>query len=313
MVIRNQYIYEPKSFVKVLIELNEYCKENGLDLKRKDEVDENYEFLLDFNANVIAVLKVQKEKTLKDREIVNVDFDIQAKHQKVTNKVTNALVGIGHVVGAGAGAIVSVVTPGIGWVLGGAITTVSYGIGEIPGWVIGKIDESLSKAFVEGCGKHFSSMLNLFNDNLVDLTHILKRNDPYKDEWIDFYLSENPNIFIYTYTKEKENKLLGLIEEEGYNIQYNSSCISSEDDKVVQFYSSYTGKEGTLCRSLSLKEYEKGTVITNEQVLEKIENEWMSFCVDPIYDEEYKKRYELQDDTRTLEELRRELRRRLKY
>lgn len=252
MFIENQYIYEPKNFIMALIELTEYCKENKIGLKRTDESDGNYDFLVDFSADVLATLRIRRTRTLENREIVSVIFDVQAKHQKVTSKVTNVISGVGRLVGGGLGAFSSAITPGVGWMLGGAITTATYGIGGIPGWVIGKIDDGLSKALVEGCNKHLSAMLNLFKDNLVDLTYILEKNESYRDEWMEFYLSEHP-----------------------------------EDNQ--------------------------GKKVKDEETFKKIENEWINFCVNPIYEEEYKKRCELQDDSKTLEDLKKELLKKLKY
>ena len=63
-------------------------------------------------------------------------------------------------------------------------------------------------------------------------------------------------------------------------------------------------------KSRSLK---RGELKTDLAVVEEVDNAWISACVDPVYDEEYEKRYSARAINKSVDELRLELKRRIKY
>lgn len=308
MLITNQYIYEEKSFLKSLIEVAEYCNKNSMDLTRIKEGENVYEFSLDFGKDVAANLTVLKEKTLGERELVTVNLALFAKHRTVTDKVTGTVKGAGKIVGGLGGIIGSVLTPGVGWILGSVITTVTYNLGSIPGRILGGIDDGLSNVIIKPCEKHLSAILNLFHDNLVNLTEIYDKNEIYKEDWISQYLLDHPDHYIYSYPVEKKTGILGKTEHKVIN--FNSFI---EKGKNVYFCKEYSPWIQNAIYEIKKKKFEKDKIITNKENVQEIEYQWMSFCVDPIYDEEYKKRYSIESDERSSEELKKELRKLLKY
>ena len=60
-------------------------------------------------------------------------------------------------------------------------------------------------------------------------------------------------------------------------------------------------------KSRSLK---RGELKTDLAVVEEVDNAWISACVDPVYDE---KRYSARAINKSVDELRLELKRRIKY
>lgn len=301
MKIMNQYIYEEKSLILALIEVLEYCEKNEFKFKRLNDTENNYRFTIDLNLDINVVLEVTIKDTKNEHQVVTVDFDVTAKHQKITEPVAKIVEkAVGLVVG-GVSALSSIVTPGIGWILGSTITAIGYGIGSIPGKIVGGVDDSISKMLINGCEKHFISILNLFNDNLVDLTGIMERAEQYKDGWLEHYLKETGKT-LFTFTNKEENE----------QISFN---YTKEEKKTVKLYTLKPGTRNTSFREIKKKEFQKGTVDSNKNVVEEVEAQWISFCVDPVYEEEFRKRTSLRSNSSNMDvnELKKKLKSKMKY
>ena len=116
MKIMNQYIYEEKSLILALIEVLEYCEKNEFKFKRLNDTENNYRFTIDLNLDINVVLEVTIKDTKNEHQVVTVDFDVTAKHQKITEPVAKIVEKAVGLVFGGVSALSSIITPGIGWI-----------------------------------------------------------------------------------------------------------------------------------------------------------------------------------------------------
>lgn len=302
----NQYIYDEKAFLQSLIEISDYCKENNIGMTRLEDDGEIYKFDLDLGTDAKSLFSITIKKTAKGYSIINVEIDLMSKHSKFTDPITGFATGAGELVGGGIGIVGSVATPGVGWILGAGITAVTSTVFSIPGRILGGIDNGISKKILESYQKYIKGIFTLFNDNLIDLTDILQKkesewekNGYSRDKWINDYLKKS-NKMIYTFIDKKKNLI----------VKFNSYVDKGNDKKI---FKNYIPNDSEMIQVLKYRSLKRGELETDLAVVEEVENAWISACVDPIYDEEYEKRYSARAINKSVDELRLELKRRIKY
>lgn len=296
MLLLKKYMADETVLYKCLNEVSEYCQNHGYGFKMIDTEENEKVFKIELSKGMYIGIRIgiTSNEHVRPKPLIVVAIESSSAHTNTTKKITQAVKATGKVVGGGIGAVVSIATTGIGWILGSGITYTAAQIGEVPGIIVDKLDDFLTEAVLDKYSHDVRAVMAIFDERMASVPDI--QADESALEYSNKYIKEN-GLFISQLQYDKKD----------ISISYNKMV---QEKRKTKFYSTVTAKEDELVAELSNKVVEKATITNNQDVETEITLETVSFVMEQLYEEVMEKKNN-SDITMTKEELVLELRRKL--